>query len=125
MPNDPSVPRPSAIRQPDLPALPRQPGDGAKLLTFRPWDRPGSLRGHADVDFSGWQVYRIAIFRRDDGSLSVGSPTAPELDAEGRHRIGDDGKRVYWPLIRFGSREARQRFERTVLAALAAAGVHP
>jgi hypothetical protein len=122
MPDDPSPP---AIRPQSLPALPRQPGDGAKLIAFRPWDRPGSLRGHADIDFAGWQVMRVPIFVRGDGSLSVGSPSAAEVDGDGRQRLGEGGKKQYWPLIRFRDRDARQRFERAVLGALDAAGVVP
>jgi hypothetical protein len=125
MPHELTDHLPPAIRQTDLPALPRQPGAGAKLLGYRPWDRPGAVRGHFGVDFSGWIVQHVPIFTRTDGSLSVGSPSAPEIDGEGRHRIGEDGKRLYWPLLRFRDRDARQRFVRSVLAALADAGVQP
>jgi hypothetical protein len=112
-------------RQNEVLPRPRQPGAGAKLLKYRPWDRPGSLSGHYDIDFSGWVVRRIPIFARADGALSVGSPSAPEIDGEGRHRIGRDGKRLYWPLIRFRDRDARGRFERADLSALDAADIAP
>jgi hypothetical protein len=49
--------------------------------------------------------------------------SARELAAECRHRVDAIGKKQYWPLLRFRDRDARQRFERSVLGALADAGV--
>src|SRR4051812_6000377 len=107
-------------------ALPvRQPGAGARLVEWKP--RPASsssLLGHATVDFTGWLVHRVPIFRRGDGSLSAGTPSAPELDGEGRQRERD-GKRQYWPVLTFANTEAKQRWERAVLAALDAGGIVP
>jgi hypothetical protein len=50
------------------------------------------------------------------GPNSVNRPTTtPHLDAEARHRVGDDGRRQ-----RFRDHAARQRFERAVLDAIEA-----
>jgi hypothetical protein len=53
------------------------------------------------------------------------SASGSERDGEGRHRIGEDGRKLYWPMIRFKDRDARLRFEKAVLTALADAGVAP
>jgi hypothetical protein len=124
MTDDPHDFRPPATRPPDVVAIPR-PDPPARLLGYRPWDRPGSLHAHCDVDISGFQFFRVPIFVRADGTWSVGVPSAPELDGEGRHRIDENGKRLYWPLLKFSSRERRQRWERLVLNALADAGITP
>jgi hypothetical protein len=96
------------------------------LVSFEPWPFPNpSLAGHATVDFNGWIVPKIPIFRRRDDGLSAGSPSCPLLDGEGRQRVGEDGKPQYRPVITFGSREDKARYEKLVLTALADAGVQP
>jgi hypothetical protein len=102
----------------------REPGSGARLVEFKPWPYENAhLIGHVTVDFSGWVVHRIPVFRKGDGTLSVGVPNAPEVDTEGRQRLRD-GKRAYWALITF-SGDGKARWERSVLAALDAGGFAP
>jgi hypothetical protein len=48
------------------------------------------------------------IFRSKDG-LGVGVPSIPQLDRDGRVRIGPDGKRAYQAAISFETTEARER----------------
>jgi hypothetical protein len=116
----------SLASQPVLPAVPRQPGAGARLVSFEPWPTPHpSLAGHATVDFNGWIVSKIAIFRRRDGTLSAGVPSYPQIDADGRVRVDDAGKRLYVAAIRFVGDGAQERWQRAVLTALADAGVSP
>jgi hypothetical protein len=94
-----------------------------RLIEWKPWPVPSpSLIGHATVSFSGWTVRSIPVFRRGDGSLSVGTPSAAEIDSEGRIKQRD-GKRQYLAVISFDTAEARERWQRSILAALAAAGV--
>jgi hypothetical protein len=50
------------------------------------------------------------------------TPNAPEADAEGRIKLRD-GKKQYWPVLTFETPEARERWQRLVLGALAAAGI--
>lgn len=96
----------------------------AHLITWKPWPLPNpSLIGHATVTFSGWTVRGIPVFRRGgDGGLSVGVPSAAELDSEGRIKQRD-GKRQYQAVISFENAEARERWQRSVLAALVAGGI--
>jgi hypothetical protein len=85
-----------------------------------PFDNP-RLIGHATVSFSGWTVHRVPVFRRGDGSLSVGTPNAAEVDADGRIKQRDGKKAI--PVLTFETAEARDRWQRAVLAALVAAGI--
>ena len=64
----------------------------------------------------------MPVFRKGDGSLSVGTPTAPEIDADGRVKMRD-GKRLYTSVITLENSEARERWQRSILAALAAGGI--
>jgi hypothetical protein len=103
----------------------RQPGGGARLVEYKPWPHPNaSLIGHASVDFSGWIVCEIPIFKRADGSISAGSPSAAKIDSEGRQRILPNGKRDWWAVVRFEG-DGRERWNRAVLGALADAGIVP
>jgi hypothetical protein len=101
----------------------RKPGADARLVQYQPPN--ASLIGLAKIDFNGWVVARIPIFRRNDGSLSVGAPNAPEVDLDGRQRLRADGKRQFWAVVTFADRAAKERWERSVLTALASAGVDP
>jgi hypothetical protein len=102
----------------------RQPRASARLVEWVPWpfDNPSQL-GHATVSFSGWIVHRIPIFRTRDGGFSVGSPSSPEIDAEGRVKTRGDGKRAYAAVLTFEDWNAKERWERAVRAALADAGI--
>jgi len=103
----------------------RQPGAGARLVKYEPWPFPNpSLIGHATVDFSGWIVSKIPIFRRSDGSLSAGVPNAAEVDRDGRQKERD-GKKQYWSVITFVDGDAKERWMRAVLNALATGGIVP
>jgi hypothetical protein len=104
-------------------SAPRQGERACRLIEWKPWLLGNSsLLGHATVSFSGWIVHRVPVFRRADGTLSVGTPNAPEVDAEGRIKLRD-GKKQYLPVLSFETSEARERWQRMVLGALAAAGI--
>lgn len=96
-----------------------------RLLRYEPWPYPNDhLLGHADVDFDGWEIHRIPIFRRRDGMLSPGVPSAALLDRDGVQLRDDNGKRRYTLMMGF-SAEGKSRWERTILAALSDAGITP
>ena len=61
-------------------------GRACRLVEWKPWSQPNnSLLGHCAVAFAGgWVVHAIPVFRRVDGSLSVGAPNAAQLDTDGR-----------------------------------------
>ena len=93
-------------------------------MEWKPWSQStSSLIGHCAVAFTGgWVVHGIPVFRRADGTLSVGVPNAAQLDAEGRIKQRD-GKRDYKSILTFETTEARERWQRLVLGALAAGGI--
>jgi hypothetical protein len=95
-----------------------------RLVEWKPWSQPNpSLIGHCAVAFAGgWVVHAIPVFRRGDGSLSIGVPNAAQLDAEGRIKQRD-GKRDYKSILSFETADARERWRRMVLAALTDAGI--
>jgi hypothetical protein len=68
----------------------------ARLMDFRAWpDAHSALLGHCDVAFpSGVIIKRIPLFRKRDGSISVGVPDVPLIDAEGHARLVD-GKQCW------------------------------
>ena len=61
------------------------------------------------------------IFRSKDG---LGVPSIPQLDRDGRVRIGPDGKRAYQAAISFETTEARERRRCLVLGALSSGGIN-
>jgi hypothetical protein len=93
----------------------------ARLIAYRPWSGDPWLIGHADIDFDGWIIHRIPIFRRKNGELSVGVPDTVVLHNDGSPKeIG--GRLLHAPLISFSSDEAKARWRSAVLTALAAGG---
>jgi hypothetical protein len=105
-------------------ALVDRPPPVCKVTEWKP--RPGGVStviGHATISFAGgWVVAAIPIFRIDD-DLSAGTPSAPELDREGRHRVDHAGKKQCRQIISFENAAARQRWNTAVLSALTAAGI--
>jgi hypothetical protein len=78
------------------------------LVESKPWTFPNnSLLGHATVSFPGsWTIRKIPVFKRGDGSLSVGTLSTAEFDADGMIRVGRDGKKTYTNLVAFETKEA-------------------
>jgi hypothetical protein len=108
----------------DKPAPALRSDRACHLVEWKPWSQPNpSLLGHCAVAFTGgWVVHGIPVFRRGDGSLSVGVPNAAQLDSEGRIKQRD-GKRDYKSILTFETTEARERWARMVLGALASGGI--
>jgi hypothetical protein len=104
---------------------PHRPERPCRLVEWKPWPFENAfLIGHCSVAFAGgWQVHRIPVFRKADGSISVGTPEAADLDRDGRIKLKPDGKKSYGKIITFETGEAKARWDRMVLGALAEAGV--
>jgi hypothetical protein len=99
----------------------------ATLKSWTPWSLPNpSLLGHATITFSGgWTIRDVPIFRRNDGSLSVGVPNAAQFDRDGRQKTDAAGKRQYVAVLSFETAVARERWQQSVLAALRDAAIEP
>jgi hypothetical protein len=94
------------------------------LREWKPASGSSSLLGKATVAFSGgWTVAGVPVFRRGDGSLSVGAPDAPLVDADGQQLRDENGKRRYTKVISFETQQARDRWNAAILAALAQGGI--
>ena len=108
-------------------ALPPRAIPIAVLKSWTPWPGDNShLLDHAVITFSGgWTIRDIPIFRRNDGSLSVGVPTAAQLDRDGRIKTDTAGKRAYTAVVSFETAVARERWQASILAALTDAGINP
>jgi len=114
---------PITLHQKELPATRSDPQ--CRIVQWKPWpfDNP-SLIGHCDVAFAGgWVLHQVPVFRGRDGTLSVGTPSAPQIDASGQVKLREDGKRMYVALLSFEHKAARERWNRLILGALAAAGI--
>jgi hypothetical protein len=103
--------------------VPRRAERSCRLIEWKPWpfENP-SLLGHCSIAFAGgWVVHQIPVFRSKDG-LSVGVPNAAQIDGDGRVKLRD-GKKQYTSVLTFETAEAKARWGRMVLGALADAGV--
>lgn len=113
-------------QDPRLPAiaLPWQSSTGARVLNWAPVDGNPALLGRVTIAFAGgWIVNSIPVFKRADGSLTAGVPSAPIVGSDGVHQRDEAGKKRYAPLIGFSDRDARARWEIMILAALEAASI--
>jgi hypothetical protein len=99
-----------------------QPRQSARLVNYQPWRGTDPyLIGHAAVDFDGWIIHRIPVFRRKDGTLNVSAPDTVVLDRDGAVRKIKD-RLLRRTLITFSDDAAHERWKAAVLAALAEGG---
>jgi hypothetical protein len=124
MTDDPFVSRPPAVRQPDLPALPRSERF-CRIMQWAPFEDSGALLGKATVQFrNGLVIAGVPVFRKGNGGVSIGTPDCPLVDSQGMQlRDPDTGKRRYGKIVSFATREARERWSATITTALADAGI--
>jgi hypothetical protein len=123
MTNDPFPPSLPAIRQPSLPALPR--GERlCRITNWVPFDGSGALLGKATVQFrNGLVIAGVPVFRKRDGTLSIGTPDCPLVDSHGMQLRDPDGKRRYGKVVSLATQEARERWNATIIGALGDAGI--
>jgi hypothetical protein len=88
-----------------------------KASAWRP-HLSGSLQGFFNLRLpSGLCLNDLTLHQQGDKRW-VGLPGKPQLDAEGRQRIGDGGKKLYTPVVEIADRQTRDRFTTQVLAAV-------
>jgi hypothetical protein len=107
------------------PIVPRRTESNCRLIEWKPWPFENPfLIGHCSIAFAGgWQVHGIPVFKKADGSLSIGTPDAADVDRDGQIRKKPDGKPSYHRIISFETNEAHERWRRMIQAALTEAGV--
>jgi hypothetical protein len=105
--------------------LPRATSAGFRLLEWRALANSSTtLAGHVTAEMpSGMIIPDIPAFRRADGSLSVGVPSKPLVDGEGRQLRDDAGKRRYAPVLSFASPAVRTRWSAAIVALLESEGI--
>jgi hypothetical protein len=66
---------------------------------------------------SGICINDLTLHERGDRRW-VGLPGKPQIDAEGRQRIGENGKKLYTPVVEIPDRATRNNFTEQALAAV-------
>jgi hypothetical protein len=84
---------------------------------WRPLER-GTLLGFFDLQLPSGLKLRECTFHVKGDSAWIGLPGKPQLDAEGKHWIGPDGKKAYSPVVEIPSRKRRDRFQEQAVAAV-------
>jgi hypothetical protein len=78
----------------------------------------GSLQGFFNLRLaSGLCLNDLTLHEQGDRRW-VGLPGKPQIDSEGRHRVGDNGKKLYTPVVEIPDRERRDKFTAEALAAV-------
>ena len=122
-PRIPAVPTPPTEGGGNVVPLPRS-APNCTLVEWRPTAGDSALIGRCTIRFAGgWTVAFIPIFRSQDGSLSAGVPSMPQLGSDGTHMRDQNGKKKYAPIISFADQDARARWNAAVLSALNAGGI--
>jgi len=85
--------------------------------TFR--NAAGTICGFIDVEFgSGLIINGCKLMRGSAGRYWVAPPAVQQRDKDGAIRLDAGGKATWEAVVAFASREARDRFNECVLAAL-------
>jgi DNA-binding cell septation regulator SpoVG len=80
--------------------------------------RRGPLRGFFSVKLpSGLVLHRCKLMRSSNGHW-VALPALPQLDGDGRHKTGPNGKKLYTPAAEIPDRSAAARFRDLVIEAI-------
>jgi hypothetical protein len=97
-------------------------------VNLRKWTprRAGTtLRGFAEIELpSGMILSDVAVHVASNGRAWASPPSRPQIDRDGQHMVGKEGKKLYQPIITFRDRDIGDRFSRAVLDAVAAAHPH-
>jgi hypothetical protein len=78
----------------------------------------GTLQGFFDIELASGLRLNDLTLHEQNGKRWVGLPGKPQLDSDGRHRIGDNGKKLWSPVVEIPDRATRDRFTAEALAAV-------
>lgn len=85
---------------------------------FKPLER-NTLRGFLTLTLEpSGLILRDCSFHRQGEKEWVGLPGKPQLDRDGRHRVGDNGKKAYTPVVELKDKASRDRFQEAALRAV-------
>jgi len=88
-----------------------------KVVSFKPLER-GSLLGFADLAMDSGLVLLGCSYHAANGKRWCSPPSRPQLDAERKPMIGDDGKIIYAPMVDFAEKRLRYRWSDAAVAAI-------
>jgi hypothetical protein len=69
-----------------------------------------TLKGFFSLELTSGLVIHECSLHEKDGKAWISLPAKPQLDFEGRHRIGNDGKKLYSPVIEFRNDKIKRNF---------------
>jgi hypothetical protein len=94
-------------------------GKPQRLIVASDWRsvERNTLRGFFSLKLPSGLVLRECSLHEQGEKRWVGLPGKPQLDEDGRQRIGADGKKLYTPIVEL-SRERREAFQVAALAAV-------
>ena len=78
----------------------------------------GSLQGLFNLRLASGICLNDLTLHQQGDKRWVGLPGKPQLDAEGRQRLGNNGKKLYTPVVEIPDRQTRDRFTTQALAAI-------
>ena len=78
----------------------------------------GSLQGFFNLRLSSGICLNDLTLHQQGDKRWVGLPGKPQLDADGRQRLGAGGKKLFTPVVEIPDRQTRDRFTTPVLAAV-------
>jgi hypothetical protein len=104
-------------------ALADQPRQKLRVQAWKLINK-GALLGLATVEASLLTIFDCPVLT-SHGKIWVALPGRPQIDAEGRHQIGPDGKKAHVPAMKWRSKEIGDRFSTAVIEALREAGIVP
>jgi len=94
-----------------------------RLIEWRPV-RHGKLRGFASVWLPiGLRINDCPVLDGPEGVWAA-LPGRPELDRDGRARVGANGERVYQPVLEWRSRRLREAFSARLISLVREAYPH-
>lgn len=77
----------------------------------------GSLLGFLKIRLGALEISDVTVMR-NNGSTWCGLPAKPQVGADDKVKRDQNSRIVYAQIIRWSSKEAGERFNRSVLAAL-------
>jgi hypothetical protein len=88
-----------------------------KCTKFTSLER-GALKGFADLALDSGMIIHDALVMESHGKRWVNLPAKPQLDADKRAKVGEDGKIAYMPVVSIPDRDRREVFSNSALNAI-------
>jgi hypothetical protein len=77
-----------------------------------------TLKGFFDLELSNGLTLNDCSLHEKAGKRWISLPAKAQIDSEGRHAIGPNGKKLYITIVEIKDRVRRERFQAEALAAV-------